>query len=239
MLSKCVPIIVDKWRATWKELSDLIESDGYATFMKPEEYVHLLYGEASFPRSRFYFWAIGCLSAFEDDVTTNIRQLKAFRKVQLDDAASFGKSFDRRMDPITKKLDPATKDLGDIAEQLQKKLAALQALRDGVCTQSSPSITYLRPLTTAKLFSASGVMESRQSRVLGENVRLLTFVSICFLPLGLIVVSTPVIFKMLSSSYFHRHSGAFPTSMQPGREYEHPSVPLQSEESSRTLSYSI
>ncbi|KAF4219114.1 hypothetical protein CNMCM5878_003969 [Aspergillus fumigatiaffinis] len=131
MLSKCVPIIVDKWRATWKELSDLIESDGYATFMKPEEYVHLLYDEASFPRSRFYFWAIGCLSAFEDDVTTNIRQLKAFRKVQLDDAASFGKSFDRRMDPITKKLDPATKDLEDIAEQLQKKLAALQALRDG------------------------------------------------------------------------------------------------------------
>jgi hypothetical protein len=75
MLSKCVPIIVDKWRATWKELSDLIESDGYATFMKPEEYVHLLYDEASFPRSRFYFWAIGCLSAFEDDVSSLMMQL--------------------------------------------------------------------------------------------------------------------------------------------------------------------
>lgn len=51
------------------------------------------------------------------------------------------------------------------------------------------SFNHLQLLTTAKLFSASGVMESRQSRVLGENVRLLTFVSIFFLPLGLIIVS--------------------------------------------------
>lgn len=37
-------------------------------------------------------------------------------------------------------------------------------------------------------------MESRQSRILGENIRLLTFVSIFFLPLGFCVVSLTYIF---------------------------------------------
>lgn len=41
-----------------------------------------------------------------------------------------------------------------------------------------------------QLFSASAVMESRQSRILSENVKLLTFVSIFFLPLGFSIVST-------------------------------------------------
>lgn len=138
MLSTCLPIIVDRWRVIWKELNDLIESDGYATFMMPEEYVHLLYDEASFPRSRFYFWAIGCLSAFEDNLTTNIRQLYAFRKAHADgigwnDSSPLAKELAGNLDPIFK-------DLEDVAEQLRKKLAALQALRDGVCTQTSPSI---------------------------------------------------------------------------------------------------
>ncbi|KAF2876370.1 hypothetical protein BDV95DRAFT_602359 [Massariosphaeria phaeospora] len=137
--------------------------------MKPEEYVHLLYDEASFPRSRFYFWAIGCLSAFEENLTTNIHQLRAFRKFHaergFDQSSLYAKDMGER-------LNSAFENLEDIAEQLRKKLGALRALRDG-------------------LFSASGVMESRQSRVLGENVRLLTFVSIFFLPLGLIIVSSP------------------------------------------------
>lgn len=39
-----------------------------------------------------------------------------------------------------------------------------------------------------QLFTASNLMEARQSRALGENVQLLTFVSIFFLPLGFVMV---------------------------------------------------
>ncbi|KAF1956502.1 hypothetical protein CC80DRAFT_412723 [Byssothecium circinans] len=138
--------------------------------MKPEEYVHLLYDEASFPRSRFYFWAIGCLSAFEENLTTNIHQLRAFRKAHAEGVGYYQSSPFAKS--LGESLNPTFEDLEDIAEQIRKKLGALRALRDG-------------------LFSASGVMESRQSRMLGENVRLLTFVSIFFLPLGLIIVSSP------------------------------------------------
>jgi hypothetical protein len=137
MLSTLLPIIVGKWRAMWKELNDLIESDGYTTFMKPEEYVHLLYDEASFPRSRFYFWAIGCLSAFEENLTTNIRQLHAFRKSHTHPNRVHQSTPETRR--LGTSLDPVFQDLEDVAEQLRKKLAALQALRDGVCTQTSAS----------------------------------------------------------------------------------------------------
>ena len=42
-----------------------------------------------------------------------------------------------------------------------------------------------------QLFNASAVIESRASTRLGENVKLLTFVSIFFLPLAFTTVSLP------------------------------------------------
>jgi hypothetical protein len=40
--------------------------------MDPVEYVHLVYDDATFRRSRFYFWAIGCLSLFEKSIAGNL-----------------------------------------------------------------------------------------------------------------------------------------------------------------------
>ena len=46
-----------------------------------------------------------------------------------------------------------------------------------------------------QLFNASAVIESRASTRLGENVKLLTFVSIFFLPLAFTTVSLPCSFR--------------------------------------------
>jgi hypothetical protein len=106
--------------------------------MQPEEYVHLLYDEASFPRSRFYFWAIGCLSAFEDNLTTNIRQLKAFKREQLFSQNVYtGYPDSSLIQGLAESLDRRFQKLDDIAEEIKKKLGVLQALRDGVSDPSA------------------------------------------------------------------------------------------------------
>jgi hypothetical protein len=53
-----------------------------STFMDPKKFVHLLSDEASFPRSRFYFWAIGCLTAFEDEIAVNVREVGLLESTQ-------------------------------------------------------------------------------------------------------------------------------------------------------------
>jgi hypothetical protein len=193
----CMESILQGWEQLWNVLNSLFEEDQYATFMKPDEYVHLLYDEASFPRSRFYFWAIGCLSAFEDNISTNLRHLKVFRQnviSQVQDRHGRSihyKTYLKHIRMLDDKLEKTCKEMEGIAGRLQKRLTAVQALRDGV---SSAVFMNPRPPeadTKVQLFSASGVMESRQSRILSENVRLLTLVSIFFLPLSFIIVSFP------------------------------------------------
>ncbi len=67
---------------------------------------------------------------------------------------------------------------------LREQLKQLYYLRERIRDQRDEAIA-LRD----GLFSASGVMESRASTRLGENIKLLTFVSIFFLPLSFCMVS--------------------------------------------------
>ncbi|CAG8950406.1 hypothetical protein HYFRA_00006899 [Hymenoscyphus fraxineus] len=192
--------ILEKWNELLAHLNTLLADRGQATFMNPDSYVHLLYDESTFSRSKFYFWAIGCLSSFEENIVINARHLKSVRrklvnkvcrKLELEQVSSEHTDHIKMLDA---ELEPLCKQLEDIGEQFGKRLETVRTLRDG-------------------LFNASGVMETRQSRVLGENVRLLTFVSIFFLPLAFCVEdyqssiapatqeSDPVVVPLECSSY--------------------------------------
>ncbi|KFY08509.1 hypothetical protein V492_06167 [Pseudogymnoascus sp. VKM F-4246] len=170
VITSCVDHIVFQWQILYDEV--LKECNGEnISFMDSEKYVHLLYDDSTFRRFKFYFWAIGCLSSFEQSVAETLWELTTFR-VQVDGksplgerAASESNGFKEIYNQEMENFDQACKNLEGIHDQLVKKRDEMKTLRDG-------------------LFSASGVMESRQSRILGENVQLLAFVTIFFLPLA-------------------------------------------------------
>ncbi|KFY03829.1 hypothetical protein V490_00083 [Pseudogymnoascus sp. VKM F-3557] len=169
VITKATEIIVDNWQKLFDEVRKECDSEN-VSFMDSEKYVHLLYDDANFRRSRFYFWAIGCLSSFEQSVDETLWELRMFQtevsnkaplRQRMDGGDDFKRIYTKQMEDFRQ----ACKNLEGIHDQLVKKRDEMKVLRDG-------------------LFSASSVMESRQSRILGENVQLLAFVTIFFLPLA-------------------------------------------------------
>ncbi|KFY36681.1 hypothetical protein V495_07684 [Pseudogymnoascus sp. VKM F-4514 (FW-929)] len=169
-ITKSVSIIVDHWQKLYDEVQKECNSEN-VSFMDGEQYVHLLYDDGTFRRSRFYFWAIGCLNSFEQSVAETLWELAMFR-IEVDEKSPLGErvaagssEFKDIYNLEMEQFDQGYKNLEGIRDQLVKKRDEMKVLRDG-------------------LFSASSVMESRQSRILGENVQLLAFVTIFFLPLA-------------------------------------------------------
>ena len=154
--------ISDRW-ASFQAYFDYI-LDGGDSLMQPSEHDNLLFDDGAFSRSRKYFWAIDCLGEFDKCISDNILQWELYRSARLP------------ADDHEKVLAPACRAqlafaerqcdmLKNQRESFRQKLAATKALRDA-------------------LFNASAVIESRASTRLGEHVKLLTFVSIFFLPLA-------------------------------------------------------
>jgi hypothetical protein len=76
-----------------------------------------------------------------------------------------------------------------IEERLKSQKARAEALRDGVSLLSDRGAGC--KLTILKLFNASAVVESRLSTKLAQNVKLLIYVSIFYLPLAFCAVGPP------------------------------------------------
>ncbi|KAH6869568.1 hypothetical protein B0T10DRAFT_418339 [Thelonectria olida] len=151
--------------------------------MNPKTYTTLLFDDETFSRSRLYFWILGCLNEFNISIEDNIKQWKLFRQARISrvldpssksssesspksPSSTFDKSHDyTKLQELDKRAGEILRSLEDLQAQFQAKMATVQALRDG-------------------LFNASALMESRSSTRLGQNVQLLTYVSIFYLPLG-------------------------------------------------------
>lgn len=158
--------IADRW-ADFLSYFDYI-LDGGDSLMKPAEHDNLLFDDGAFSRSRRYFWAIDCLSEFELTITDNITQWELYKAARVP-------SMQHLLEHDQRQLAFAERQylvLQNQRESFRQKLASTKALRDA-------------------LFNASAVIESRASTRLGENVKLLTFVSIFFLPLAFTTVSLP------------------------------------------------
>ena len=157
--------ISERW-AEFQAYFDYILDSGNS-LMHPTEHDNLLFDDGAFSRSRKYFWAIDCLSEFESSISDNLQQWESYKHARIDTLEHFLTDLDRRQ------LDYAERQSRVIRNQretFRQKLVSIKALRDA-------------------LFNASAVIESRASTRLGENVKLLTFVSIFFLPLSFTTVS--------------------------------------------------
>ncbi|KAL8894091.1 MAG: hypothetical protein Q9192_004628 [Flavoplaca navasiana] len=148
--------ISERW-ADFQSFFDYILDSG-DSLMQPNEHDNLLFDDGSFSRSRRYFWAIDCLSDFDTAITDNINQWELYKAAL--------PVLDNELDNVQlKNAERQGRVLQNQREYFRQKLASTRALRDA-------------------LFNASAVIESRASTRLGENVKLLTFVSVFFIPLS-------------------------------------------------------
>ncbi|KAI4201119.1 MAG: hypothetical protein LQ350_003433 [Teloschistes chrysophthalmus] len=148
--------ISEKW-AEFQSFFDYILDNG-DSLMHPTEHDNLLFDDGSFSRSRRFFWAIDCLAEFESAISDNINQWESYKSAL--------PVLENDLDNIQlKNVERQCRLLQIQREYFRQKLASTRALRDA-------------------LFSASAVIESRASTRLGENVKLLTFVSVFFIPLS-------------------------------------------------------
>lgn len=138
--------------------------DGSDSLMQPSEHDNLLFDDGAFSRSRRYFWAIDCLSEFDTSISDNIKQWELYKEARVLPRVAAGALPELEYHQF-KQAEKQCRVLQIQRESMRQKLASTKALRDA-------------------LFSASAVIESRASTRLGENVKLLTFVNIFFLPLS-------------------------------------------------------
>ncbi|KAK0655942.1 hypothetical protein B0T16DRAFT_23449 [Cercophora newfieldiana] len=159
---KCLLSVLDKWEEI-AEFFDELLCEKRALF-DPNYHDTLLTDDVALSRSKKYFWAIEFLKELEKSVTDNIRQVDRFA------------AFLRANPP------PTSRNSRDFSARIRKQYAALiklEALRVRFANKREEAVA-LRD----GLFNASAVIESRMSTKLGENIKLLTFVSIFFLPLS-------------------------------------------------------
>ena len=172
--------ITERW-ADFLSYFDYI-LDGGDSLMKPTEHDNLLFDDGAFSRSRRYFWAIDCLSEFELTITDNIAQWELYKAARVQPLERMTQHDQRQFDLAERQY----RVLQNQRESFKQKLASTKALRDAV---RYPAIMLCTRANIFQLFNASAVIESRASTKLGENIKLLTFVSIFFLPLAFTTVS--------------------------------------------------
>ena len=157
--------ISERW-ADFQAYFDFILDSGNS-LMHPTEHDNLLFDDGAFSRSRKYFWAIDCLSEFDLSISDNLLQWELYKHARIDPLEHILPDLDRRQLEYAERQSLVIRNQ---RETFRQKLVSIKALRDA-------------------LFNASAVIESRASTRLGENVKLLTFVSIFFLPLSFTTVS--------------------------------------------------
>ncbi|KAK2784010.1 hypothetical protein FQN52_009389 [Onygenales sp. PD_12] len=172
---------------SWEEIAShfaYVLNDQDAIF-DPQMHDSLLFDDDTFSRSRLYFWAIDSLELFKDQIAHAIKEwgffwearckvFKAHEEILISRRKSAGfddpfywakKRSGYRVEDVAKEIEIQVNRLRDLEARFDRFYRRAQSLRDG-------------------LFNASSVVESRAATQLGENVRLLTYVSIVYLPLG-------------------------------------------------------
>ncbi|OAL49337.1 hypothetical protein IQ07DRAFT_644514 [Pyrenochaeta sp. DS3sAY3a] len=178
----------------WNPIVDHISSLLNYPILDPASHDELLYDDDAFTRSRMYFWAVNSLEVFIDQIKSAVEEWDHFweaseKKIRAHASASRAREekilrdsgcpqhfIDRRLKKAPEAL--VTEAFGRVqfqARRLEDLHIQFEALHKRASTLREG------------LFNASGVIESRASTRLGENVKLLTYVSIFFLPLAFCV----------------------------------------------------
>lgn len=155
----------------WRGLQEYVEEflGSGSEIFDPDLHDSLLFDDELFTGSRKYFWLIDTLQTFDKILQQNIKAWTSYRdrfmmplSKGLENFA--GTTWKAALDEDISRCDRYQEELERIRKLFKDHRDRTLALREG-------------------LFSASAVIESRASTRLGENVKLLTYVSIFYLPL--------------------------------------------------------
>ncbi|KAI1380653.1 hypothetical protein F4677DRAFT_194030 [Hypoxylon crocopeplum] len=182
LVKKGLETAANSWEDMRAHFNIILDSDD--TTLTPQKHDELLFDDDTFSRSRRYFWAADSLEVFITQIKDAISEwenfwaarepiIRAIEEVYWRRATSWHKN-----DPTSSEAyEISNMNLDGVLEQVRRLqnyqnqfeafLKKTHALRDG-------------------LFNASSVIESRAATRLGENVKLLTYVSIFYLPLAFV-----------------------------------------------------
>ncbi|KAL9633939.1 MAG: hypothetical protein Q9204_003199 [Flavoplaca sp. TL-2023a] len=155
-------IIVHEWEKVLNALDAQITLSSSMIF-DGDARQKLLFDDRNFSNSKKYFWALQSLKIFAECIDGTLRII-----LSLVVTAEYydGKSRDYTMRHIT--IDKFRNEFETLRDRIERKMQEVQILRDG------------RP----QLFSASSVAEGRIANEQSGNIRLLTMVTIAYLPLN-------------------------------------------------------
>ncbi|KAG8530501.1 uncharacterized protein KY384_005004 [Bacidia gigantensis] len=155
-ISSMLQMIISRILMHWAKVSGYIEKliAGQDTFLDEERHDSLLFDDDNFTRSRQYFWVINSIEGFVLIIDETINHYENVRKWVCPKNRAEWRKHEIGLDKL--KL---------MKQRFENQRNKATMLRDG-------------------LFSASSVFESRLSTKLAQNVRLLTYVSIFYLPLA-------------------------------------------------------
>ncbi|CZR59443.1 uncharacterized protein PAC_09335 [Phialocephala subalpina] len=165
VISFVLKALVKQWEDLADEIDEIVDEKG--SFIKADEFVKGLGDDTTMSRSERYYWAIECLHRFDESIGDNILQWKLYRESRFASLVSRYESRDKLHPVVLADRDARTRcdRLSLLRFRFREKLDTVHLLRDG-------------------LFRATTLQESKKTTRLTENVSLLTYVSIFFMPLA-------------------------------------------------------
>ncbi|KAJ6021918.1 hypothetical protein N7540_007422 [Penicillium herquei] len=151
-------ILPHRWSQLVDHITSLLEED----FMDPESYVKLIFDDDQLSTSKKYFWILACIQEFRTHIVDNIQQWNLYYNARL---KPFSGAWPQELTELVRHIEQSCSALDGIKREMDDIAETVKARRDG-------------------LFNASALSESRNSNRLGQNVKLLTYVSIFYLPLA-------------------------------------------------------
>lgn len=190
-----IPDILAKWKELFGYFNDILDvSDAY---LQPDQHDKLLVDDDAFSRSKKNFWAITTLKEIDKRISDNIREIseliesRASSQVELEHKTQLEFYGNKLAD----ELGGFDRTAGEFR---LKRLEAID-LRDGVRIWN---LTYLVGSWSAKSRPTALQCQCRYRQssfdTTSDNIKLLTFVSIFFLPLSFCMVCIPGSVKPLS-----------------------------------------
>ncbi|KAL8848631.1 MAG: hypothetical protein Q9221_006356 [Calogaya cf. arnoldii] len=169
--------LIHKWEEVLDALDTQTTLSSSVTF-DSDARQGILFEDRNFSNSKRYFWALQSLRIFAEYIDSTLRIIPFV----INSAKHFdGSPKDSTEHHETRKrfIMECQEKFGVLRDRIERKRQEVQSLSDGVSeyeTNTNMSIT---------LFSASSVAEGRLATEQNGNIRLLTMVTIAFLPLNL------------------------------------------------------